>query len=207
MSAFLGRKGGAKTPPMCLLLSKDSALLGKGELKSKPEDFGIQIKLTSGEVDDLDRAKVIQVIPTGKTKHQPQMARYLLHKGDLVVLEPMRQEGEAMRENFRMPVDFESFIYPEGGGRASIRAMDLSCGGVAFYTAQALAEGEKFEIVIPITAEAPLIMEAEVLRVLPFSGPIQRYAAKFVNVINDQESALREAVFLAQMQTVQTRKK
>ena len=192
---------------MCLLLSKDSTLLAKGELKSRPEDFGIQVQLTSGDGDAVAQAGVVQVIPTGQsTRVQPQRGRYLLRKGDLVVLEPMRKEGAALRENFRMPVDFESYLYPKSGGRAFFKALDLSCGGIAIYTAHPLRVGEVCEVVIPITAEAPLIVDCQILRALPFSGPIQRYAAKFVNLIDDQETALREAVFLAQMQSMQTRK-
>ena len=191
---------------MCLLLSKESSLLAKGELRSTPSDFGIQVEITEGDAEAVAEAKVIQVIPTGDAKHPPQMGRYLTSRGNLVVLEPMRKEGAALRENFRMPVDFESLLYPTEGGKAAIRALDLSCGGIAFYTAHPLEVGERCEIVIPITAEAPLIMECEILRSLPFAGPIQRYAAKFVNQIDDQESALREAVYLAQMQAVQTKK-
>lgn len=206
MSAMFGRKTAKKPASTCLLLSKDSALLGRGELKSAPGDQSIQIKIISGEIKDITAAGVVQIIPTNQSV-PPQMGQVLLDHGDLVVFRPMRQLGESMRQNFRMPVDFESFVYPASGGRAFVRALDLSCGGIAMYSAQPLKEGERCEIVIPIIQEGPMIVDCEILRALPFNGPIQRYAAKFVDLIDDQESALREAVFQAQARSVQQRRK
>ncbi len=177
-------------------------MLARGELVTAPSDPSIQVRLTSGDAAAVEAAKIVQVIPTGSGL-QPRMARYLLHRDGLLVLEPMREFGSALRENFRMPVDFESYVYPKSGGRAFIRALDLSCGGIAMYTAQPLEVGEVCEVVIPITEEGPLIVDCEILRSMPFNGPIRRYAAKFVDLIHDQEAALREAVFTAQVQSMQ----
>ena len=205
MSAFLRGRGTKKPQRTYMLLSRESKMLGRGELVSAPEDNTIQIRLSSGSAAELAAAEVLQVIPSGSGL-QPRMGRYLTCRDNLVVLESMRSNGAALRENFRMPVDFESYVYPRSGGRAFIRALDLSCGGIAMYTAQPLEVGEICEVVIPITEEGPLIVDCEILRVMPFSGPIQRYAAKFVDLIHDQEAALREAVFVAQVQAMQTGK-
>ena len=181
-------------------------MLARGEICGTPEDFGIQIRITSGDVAAIREAQVIQVVPT-KQGLPPQMGRFLLNRDNLVVLEQMRATGAAMRENFRMPVDFESYAYLPEGGRAAIRALDLSCGGIAMYSAHPFYLGEIVEIAIPITADGPLLVDCEILRATPFNGPIQRFAGRFVNLIDDQEAALREAVFLAQMQTVQSKPK
>ena len=76
---------------------------------------------------------------------------------------------------------------------------DLSCGGVAFFTDHSLRAGEHFEVVIPVTSE-PLVVAGEILRVRPSdSGGSILYAAKFVNLCNDEETLLREAVFNLQL--------
>ena len=74
------------------------------------------------------------------------------------------------------------------------------------YSARELEVGEICEVVIPITSEGPLILECQILRSMPCEGPIRRYAAKFVDLIHDQEAALREAVFQTQLQTMQSRR-
>lgn len=208
MSAFIirGKRQPKKEPPTCLLLSKDSMLLAKGELKSAADDPSIEVKILSGDIEKIETMEIVQVIPSDKTM-RAQMGKYLSRRGDLVVLEPMRGFGAALRENFRVPVDFESFMYPQEGGRAVFHALDLSCGGLAMYSDRALAVGEVCEVVIPITAEGPLILDCEILRATPFEGRTQKYAGRFVDLIHDQESALREAVFQIQVQSVQTMKK
>ena len=209
MSAFIikGKKQPKKEPPTCLLLNRDSMLLARGEMKSAPDDPSIEVELISGEPEKIESADIVQIVPSDKTV-RPRMGRFLMHRDDRVVLKPMRAFGAALRENFRVPVNFECFIYPREGGRAVYRALDLSCGGIALYTNYNLAAGEVFELVIPITAEGPLILDCEVLRVEPIENTAARkYAAKFVDLIHDQEAALREAVFQLQVQTAQTAKK
>ena len=209
MSAFnfRGKRQPKKEPPKALLLSTDSKLLARGELKSAPDDPGsIEVELISGEAETIESAKIVQVIPSDK-ELRPQMGRYLMRRGDLVVLEPMRGAGAALRENFRVPVDFECFIYPQEGGRAVYRALDLSCGGLAMYSDRELSVGEVCEVVIPITAEGPLILDCEILRTAPFMGAARKYAARFTDLIHDQEAALREAVFQLQVLTAQAAKK
>lgn len=204
--ALFGKRNAKKAPSTCLLLARDSSLLARGEIKSRPEDPNIQVRLTSGEPEKVHAAEIVQIIPTNQSQ-PPQMGRVLLIHGEMVVMQPMRDLGEKVRQNFRMPMDFESYVYPKGGGRAFIKAADLSCGGIAMYSAYPLDVGEVCEVVIPVTSEGPLILNCEILRSMPCEGPVTRYAAKFVDLIHDQESALREAVFQTQVQEMQTRKR
>lgn len=118
----------------------------------------------------------------------------------MIVLDPLRALGEEVRQNLRMPTSFESFVYPVTGGQVPIRANDLSCGGVSFFCAHDFAIKERFEIVVPITFEAPLVLKSEILRARPAGGAIQLYAAKFVDMIHDEERRVREAVFSVQLQ-------
>ena len=191
---------------VCLLLNKDSKLLARGEIESEPDDVNIIVHITGGETNDVASAEAVQIIPTD---HQlPSiMGQVIFRRGNRITFEPMRKIGEAMRQNFRMQVDFSSFVYPKGGGRAPIRALDLSCGGIAMYSAAVFNVGEVYEVVVPIVSEGPLILDCEILRASPYNGPIQLYAAKFVDLIDDQETLLREAVFQAQLESIKLRKK
>lgn len=185
----------------CMLLSSASALLGRGILKSKPDDPEIRVTMTSGDPYAIPVSEVLQVVPT-VGDHPPLVGRLIHSRDDDLTLEHLRGIGAAMRKSFRMPVDFESFFYYKSGGRAPLRALNLSCGGVAVCSAAALEVGDICEIVIPITLEGPLILDCEILRSQPYGGPIQSYAAKFVDLIPDQEAMLQEAVFQTQMDSL-----
>lgn len=201
-----GRKAAKKAPPTCLLLGRDSGLLARGELRTADDAPNIQVRITGEGIERVTDAGIVQIIPTNPER-QPRMGRVLLRQGDLIVLDPMRALGESVRQNFRVPVDFETYVYFKGAGRAFVRGMDLSCGGIAMYSAHGFDVGEVLEIVIPITSEGPLILNCEILRAMPFEEPIWRYGAKFVDLIHDQEAALREAVFQTQTQQMLARKR
>ena len=104
--------------------------------------------------------------------------------------------------NLRVPVQFKSFIYPLTGrwkGRREVESNDLSCGGVAFFTNHGLQIGEQVEIVVPVTSE-PLVVRCELLRLRPTErSESMMYAAKFVELCDDEETMLREAVFNLQL--------
>ena len=125
-------------------------------------------------------------------------------RNDIIQLEVRKSatDGTDMRKNLRVPVSVDSFTYPLTGGwsgRRRVRTQDLSCGGVAFFTDHSLRAGEHFEIVIPVTSE-PLVVAGEVLRIRPSGeGGSILYAAKFIELCNDEETLLREAVFNLQL--------
>ena len=125
-------------------------------------------------------------------------------RNDIIQLEVRKTaaSGNDMRKNLRVPVSVDSFIYPLTGGwfgRRRVRTNDLSCGGVAFFTDYSLRGGERFEIVIPTTSE-PLVVAGEILRVRPSGeGGSILYAAKFIELCNDEETLLRESVFNLQL--------
>ena len=98
---------------------------------------------------------------------------------------------------------FKSLVYPVTGhwrGRREIESNDLSAGGIAFFTDHSLQIGEQLEVVIPVTSQ-PLVMRCQVLRIRPTpeaAVPIM-YAAKFVDLCDDEETLLRESVFNLQL--------
>lgn len=125
-------------------------------------------------------------------------------RNDMIQLEVRKSatSGNDMRKNLRVPVHVKSFLYPVSGGwagRREVETNDLSCGGVAFFTDHSLQVGELFEIVVPVTSE-PLVVKGEILRIRPSDkGGSILYAAKFIELCNDEETLLREAVFNLQL--------
>ena len=180
------------------LMDKNSNYLARGALQDNPDDGDILFKVLDGDIERILRMEIVQVVPTDKTK-SVIMGKAVSRRGNVVTIAHMREMGMAVRKNFRMPVDFESFIYPDSGGRYIIKAIDLSSGGIAFYTVANLPAGSNMEVVIPITAEAPVIVRCTILRVMPFAPPIQKYACQFVDMIPDEESMIQEAVFNIQL--------
>ena len=180
------------------LMDKDSNFLARGTLPDGEEGGNIEFKVIDGSVDNILRMGIVQVVPADKTKFVT-MGKAVSRRGNNVIIEPLRDMGMGVRKNFRMPTDFESFIYPDAGGRYIIKTIDLSCGGIAFYSVANIKAGEQMEVVIPITAEGPLIVRCVALRVMPFAPPIQKYACQFLDLIQDEETVLQEAVFNIQL--------
>ena len=74
------------------------------------------------------------------------------------------------------------------------------CGGVAFYCAPVLQVGDCCEIVIPVTVQ-PVILKCQILRRNDLSGERCLYAAKFIEMCDDEETVVREAVFRVQLKS------
>lgn len=180
----------------CLITDASSIPIARGNLLSPPTASNIQIRITEGDVPPVDM--IIQVMPLDSDRPS-QLGRVTRQRDIMIVAEPLRSARSEMRQNLRMPVDFLSYSYPERGGRYPIRAHDLSCGGIAFYSAGQFLVGDKLEVVIPITDPNPLILQSKVLRSLPFTGPISLYACSFSDIIDDEERKVREAVFNVQL--------
>ena len=122
-------------------------------------------------------------------------------RGCHIVVQPTAELGAEARENLRVRTNFKSIILPVTGqwrGARAVQGYDLSCGGVAFHTMQPLAPGEVAELVLPVTDE-PLLLHFRVLRTLPSDDPVPLYAARFVDLILDQDIAIRKAVFAIQV--------
>ena len=205
--ALFGRKTEKKAPAsIYLLMDRNSHMLARGKLRRKRESGDLIIDLIEGNVDELEAAEVIQAVPQDKSL-AVQMTRFDSGWDDTVTLTPMRDMGSGVRRNFRVPVAFESFAYPHGGGRTPILSQDLSCGGIAFYSFRPFAVGDLFQVVIPLTSEGPLLLNAEILRVHFCDNGSNLYAAKFVDMIDDEEAMVREAVFAIQLSATHTGKK
>lgn len=175
--------------------------LARAVLESPPDAETWQIRVLDDGVDAVLRHETIEVI--GMISGSASlMCRIISHRGDRLVLERVRALSGELREHLRIPLHFESFIYPLTGswtGRLPVTGQDLSCGGVAFFCDAALDNREQFEIVLPVTTQ-PLLLKAEILKIRPASGRVPLYAAKFVDLETAEEQMVQEAVFSIQLQ-------
>lgn len=132
----------------------------------------------------------------------PLQCRIVRQRGDRIALEKIASLDPDLRRNLRVPIKFDTFIYPITGrwrGRRAVRSIDLSCGGVAFYGDDGLEAGERLEMVIPVTEE-PVILRCEILRRQELRNDKLLYAVKFVDMCEDEEVTVREAVFSIQLE-------
>ena len=140
--------------------------MAQGISEDGPEKNVWQLRIARGDIKRVLGHEYISLV--GTSEQFPAMeGRIVQCRDDLISVESVRMLGEEVRRNLRMPVRFESFLYPVSGrwhGRMLVLSNDLSCGGVAFFCARKLEVNEVAEIVIPVTAE-PLV-----LRVKSFTG-------------------------------------
>lgn len=155
-----------------------------------------QLRVLDDHIDAVLSHEVVQLVGK-KDEDAALLGKIIKARGDRIVVESMRALGADVRQNLRIPLRFDSFIYPVTGkwqGRLAVQGNDLSCGGVSFYCDAVLEKGEEVEIVLPV-CEEPLIVTCEILRPRPSVNGAQLYAAKFINLIDDEVTFLCEAVF------------
>lgn len=183
-------------PLKYIIADSQSNPLARAILESTPDAPTLRIKVLDGGVKNVLEHEVVQLI--GLSDGAPALTGRLLHReGDSLQLEPLAALGDKVRQNLRVPVRFDSFVYPVTGswkGRFPITCHDLSCGGIAFFCEHTFQAGEVVELVIPIT-EQPLLVKSKILRTRPSNSEIPLYASEFVELVHGMESMLREAVF------------
>ena len=185
------------------LLDSRNAVLAQGRLENPPDAPDWQVRVPEDKISAVMEHEEIQLVPIDGDG-DALLGRVRRNRNDLIVLQKLHSLGSEMRQNLRMPTHFQSFIYPVSGGwkgRRQAEANDLSCGGVASFCAQQLEDGEVVELVVPITSE-PLILKCQVLRRRPSDRKDEvLYAAKFVEMCDDEEMIVREAVFSVQVRS------
>lgn len=168
-------------------------------LASPPNAQTLHFRLPNRDASRLEDHEFIQL--AGMSDDAPDLVgRILQLQEDRLSVEPMQNLGGELRQNLRIPVRFSSYIYPVTGawkGRLPIVSCDLSCGGIAFFCSGVLAPRELVETVIPVTA-SPLILKTQIIRPHP-SSSTPLYAAKFVDMLREEDAMVREAVFSLQL--------
>ncbi|MCI8552776.1 MAG: PilZ domain-containing protein [Lawsonibacter sp.] len=186
-----------------LILDSKGTPLANAVLESPLNSEVLQIRILKGKEDVVAEHREIQLI--GLDDSSPNRVGLIVRqKDDKMVIQPTAALGPAARENLRIVTDFESVMYPASGrwkGQRKIKAKDLSCGGLAFYSSIPLGEREIVEVVLPVT-DSPLVVRTQVLRALPDdTSDKPLYASKFVDLIQDEEALIRKAVFSIQIST------
>lgn len=185
-----------------ILLDSKGTVLARGTQENASNAPVVQVRVEPGKVTAVLEHEDIQLVAFSEGVPNV-LGRIIRRDGDLLTMEKIKLLGVEVRQNLRMPVKFDSFIYPLTGawkGRRTVRANDLSCGGAAFFCEENLAVGERLEIVIPVTAQ-PLILRCQVLRQKVTGSEVPLYATKFVDLCDDEERMVRSAVFSIQVES------
>lgn len=184
-----------------LLLDSVNNPLARGQLEGPSNGQILQMLVLDNDVEKVACHEVIVLMSMG-TNEPPLQCRIVRQRGDRVALEKIASLDPDLRRNLRVPIKFDTFIYPVTGrwrGRRAVRSIDLSCGGVAFYGDDGLEVDEKLELVIPVT-ENPVILRCQILRKQELRNGKLLYAVKFVDMCEDEEVTVREAVFSIQLE-------
>lgn len=185
-----------------LLLDSKSNPIARGRVQGKTDGPFWQIQVEDGKIDEILEHKTLRLLSM-MDAYPSYQGTIVRSRNDMIQLEmtKLTPAGEDMRKNLRVVVHFKSLIYPITGpwrGRREIESQDLSCGGIAFFTDHSLRVGEHLEVVVPVTAQ-PLVARCELLRMRKTDRSDILYAAKFVDLCNDEETLLRESVFNLQL--------
>ena len=184
-----------------ILLDRKNNPLGRGRLECPPDAPKLYVRVSEEQIEELATHELIQLIGVSRDA-PPLLGRVIGTRRDILILEPSETLVNNVRQNFRVPVRFDTYIYPVSGawkGRRYVISNDLSSGGLSFFCTETLFPGERFEVVIPITSQ-PLILQCELVRILSENTDgTTLYAAKFVDLCADEEAMTREAVFNAQL--------
>ena len=186
-----------------LILDSQGNPLANAVLESPLNSEVLQIRVLNDKVEAVAAHREIQLI--GIDNGTPDRVGVIVRqRDDRLVVQPTTALGPAARENLRIPTDFNSVAYPISGrwrGQRRIKAKDLSCGGIAFYSGIPLEDREIVEMVLPVT-DSPVVVRAQMIRQLKDeSSQLPLYAAKFVDLIQDEEALIRKAVFSIQITT------
>lgn len=184
-----------------LLLDSRGTAIARGRIQGRTDGPFWQVQVEDGKIDKVlehKKLKLLSILDAGPS-YEGTIVR---SRNDMIQLEviSIKHEDGDMRKNLRVAVRFKSLIYPLTGrwkGRREIESNDISAGGIAFFTSYSLQVGEQLEVVVPVTSE-PLVVRCQILRIRPGDHDIM-YAAKFVDLCNDEETLLREAVFNLQL--------
>ena len=192
---------GGRDENLYLLLDSWSCLVARGHLETPLNAETLQMQVLDQKIERVLTHEVIQIVGMDGSG-QPLKCRLLQHRNDRILLEKLEVLDASIRQNLRIPVRLDSLVYPVSGtwkGRRPICTIDLSCGGIAFYTDSGLEIGETVEIVVP-TTEQPLLLRGQILRKQELHSDRTFYAVKFVDLCDDEETLVRRTVFSIQIE-------
>ena len=184
-----------------LILASDQMPVAKGIQETMSGKEMLELTVLDHKTETVATHEILYLIGAERGD-LPIQCQLLERKGDQIVLKKLMVMNPELRRNLRIPVQFHSFVYPLSGiwkGRKSVRSIDLSCGGIAFYTDRGMEIGETAEVVIP-HAKNPLIVRIKILRKQELKSERTYYAAKFIELLPDEEQWICNKVFSIELQ-------
>lgn len=181
------------------LLNSDRAPLAYGEMENPAETGELRIRIPQDKIRAVLRQENVWLVKEGEDT-QEFFKRVVGSEGDMICLGE-QDLGRSLRQNLRIPTNFDTFVYPLGNdwkGRRQVTSYDLSCGGIAFFSDCPFKIGDKLEVVIPATPK-PLVLAGEVIRQETTEDGQTLYALKFTNLCDGEEAMVREEVFSIQL--------
>jgi hypothetical protein len=179
-----------------LVLDSQCNPLAQAVLESPLGAELLQVRVLDGAVSKVTAYQELQLV--GLDDKTPARGGVITQvDGDQLTIRPTAYLGEDSRENLRVNTNFSSVIYPVTGswkGRQTIWGKDLSCGGMAFHSNATLVPNEVAEVVLPMT-DPPLLLDIQILSALPTCTSAHLYSSKFLDLIPEEESMIRKAVF------------
>lgn len=179
-----------------IIMDSQSIPLARALLENAPTSKLWELEILDGAFEAAMEHEMLQLVSMDSS-FPGAVGRIVRGRGDRIALEPLEKLGEEIRQNLRVMAHFSTYIYPLSAswtGRIPVMVHDLSSGGIAFFCVRELRRGDQVEIVLPIVSP-PLILRAQVIRPRPSTSKTPLYAAKFVDLIEDEERLIREAVF------------
>ena len=184
-----------------LILDSRGDAVAHGTSEYAPQQAEWRMTIDDGDLEEIAKHTNLELV--GNSDAVPALeVRIVRREGKTIVVEPIRPLEQSLRRNLRIPVRFDSFIYPKSGkwkGRAAIVSRDLSCGGLGFYCTRPLEERELVQVVIPVTNQ-PLLLDMEILHWRAGVEGALLYSARFPSLLREEENMVREAVFSLQLQ-------
>lgn len=179
-----------------MILNTEGIPMGHGTCQDAPETEVWRLVVDHSDVPKLRNLTHIHLV--GASEYCVAVeGEILAWRDNIASVRMTKRLGRELRQNLRIPVRFESFLYSvnqEPPGRMPILSFDLSCGGLSFFCSRQLPPGLRVQVVIPVTSQ-PLLVDLEIIRCLSNQGVVPLYAAKFVDLLHEEESMIREAVF------------
>ena len=179
-----------------LLLDDGGHAVAHVTAEQMPRGETWRLEIDNGDVDKLVGQNHFRLVCNSDAVAALE-GRLISRQGNKIVLEPLQQLGRELRENLRMPVEFDSYIYPITGawrGREPVKSQNLSCSSLKFRCLRSLEPGERVQVVIPVTVQ-PVLLDVEILERHAWGDGWFSYEGKFVNLLHEQETTVREAVF------------
>ena len=184
-----------------MILDTENHPLAHGRLETPPDAPTLRLLVLNADIDEVEDKENL-ILVSMSSNDAPMRCKVLRQRGDVLFLEKTGTVDNEVRRNLRVPVTFDSFLYPLDNsrwrGRRPIRSLDLSCGGIAFTGEEGLDLHEVQEIVI-VPTEEPVVLQCEILRKKEMEDGSILYATKFENMCEDEEVVVREAVFSLQL--------